>query len=1162
MEDFEIIENYKNAPLKESYITISESVNASVPIFNNIKDVITRNVTISGVTQIWGEFDSLDQEEIGVRRLFDYCNSLNIQTLELFADEIIIKSPLHFPQTEVKIHARVLKFEGNGSIITTPEQFSSGAFQLKRKNILPLDDKGEVKAADGKAGLKGGNIWLYVMEPIVVPDDKIRFVTKGSNGQDAEEGGYLEYQSFEGQSTSPLPLGQLPRRCQDFTHWISQMKTGIYPGYEVIFPPGYQNTLSQYTVIGIKLIAYNDSINFFGFTGGPKNCNGDAGVPISETSTGTPIWPASGPDAYPPGTPGKGGDSGNIHLLHNKVKIGEIISQNFLQLLDNGAAVPGKKTNDVKSYSQEYVLTNNKPFAYITMESVLAYGPIPSTKIATIKVSATTIPNGKAVRSGNPASGSSNYSGTAASVNYIPTNYSNPVPSTTSLEAIIHYAKDAFIAGHRDLTATVLQPYFAFFKNNPLFINSIPQLAYKTELKAYKTELESLQHKLNSNLDYFNNPPGWVPRLSALSNLLLFNNSKGSSISLMYYGMALENRWDKKSNRIKILSQNINNLSQEIEDSQKVYKQSLELFKNEGIRFEQIEIKINSLKDKLKKLNNEIQSSAEMKEKNQELVSGIFKIASAFCKCIPVGQPYIGAAGSVFDAASEIDINSDNAFEEAFKFGNNLGKNIKDFSAKQKDEVLKSSNQMFDGKLKDANNSIENIDLKIEEITADNEKVEKDEKEIKSGNLENLKSKIEKQKADLESEKEKRAEKINGVFTHIEKISDGVSEISGELSKLIKKVDPNDPKILALKAKIAESEYYKPKLQEIMNSLEELTTDKQKLLEGMQRAVNMSTDSFSKINKNLISKIKLSDQKQQLGAGLDINVKLYAKNIKIQAQERLYNYFYHFIKSFQYRYLTNFEDDILGSNIISKIIEFENKHPNDLLDEEVFNKIYENNIKNTFEELANKLIEKQQHLKPLNENKYRLQLSNDQLIELNKNWSIRFNPIKDFKAGSRLYTNARIISIAFAELDITTQDKSLVLDFEFAHSGTSIILGPDQKNYKFVIGKYLDKKSNDYIGAWVDDDPISWNMVYNHLEGSDKISADEKSDSDHLIKFLLLNEKGEEMKSKMFTEHRPGYNSDIILSIDKKRLIENRGEKDKEFKINKLEFFIYYERGA
>lgn len=103
-----------------------------------------------------------------------YHNAKDIKALNIYADRIIVKSPLSVHQANITIYARELIFDdtkGYTYISTTPASKSESPEQFK----------------DGVDGLKGGDLNVYV-NYIDTQDSQPRFISFGGNGQPGGQG--------------------------------------------------------------------------------------------------------------------------------------------------------------------------------------------------------------------------------------------------------------------------------------------------------------------------------------------------------------------------------------------------------------------------------------------------------------------------------------------------------------------------------------------------------------------------------------------------------------------------------------------------------------------------------------------------------------------------------------------------------------------------------------------------------------------------------------------------------------------------------------------------------------------------------------------------------------------------------------------------------------
>lgn len=265
------IEKQRPDPEAFAYITFVEQKAATKEIFNNETDVDqaeeekakinTSSVIVSGVRLVlersekYPLFKRLDGSK-------EHGGRTDLKQLTLCADEVIVRSPLNLPGTDVHIHARRLCFEKDGAIITTPRAVTVQATQRM----------------EGFTGQRAGNVSLFVRD-LETPGTTVRIITTGGNGQPAKRGvagdAGGDMTAWNGHSETPKGFG---------TYGLNWDRTA--GGYEPV-----------YVEVGYK--TYNARTGITSWT---------------KTETfGDKRWPSSGtdPKSYP-GRPGHGGSGGSI----------------------------------------------------------------------------------------------------------------------------------------------------------------------------------------------------------------------------------------------------------------------------------------------------------------------------------------------------------------------------------------------------------------------------------------------------------------------------------------------------------------------------------------------------------------------------------------------------------------------------------------------------------------------------------------------------------------------------------------------------------------------------------------------------------------------------------------------------------------------------------
>ncbi len=182
----------------------------------------------------------------------------DIKEMEIIADRLIIRSPVRLKQTDVTIYARELRFEGDGRIITRPEEITTSPGSDNTGGLL------------GKDGLKAGNVTLHIG---ALSSDALglRFDLTGGSGQ---QGGPGE----NGADGYDNPNGWTSVVCHDYTYY--------YPpqGYLVIYAYGScEGGIDKWPGNGTdakpsgkpgeggfggNIISSSDAVGFFANTGG------------------------------------------------------------------------------------------------------------------------------------------------------------------------------------------------------------------------------------------------------------------------------------------------------------------------------------------------------------------------------------------------------------------------------------------------------------------------------------------------------------------------------------------------------------------------------------------------------------------------------------------------------------------------------------------------------------------------------------------------------------------------------------------------------------------------------------------------------------------------------------------------------------------------------
>ena len=123
-------------------------------------------------------------------------------------DKVGDDGPLLLPQTSVIIHARELRFEGEGALETT----SSANTQVPEPATI---ESGLTRGQDGAPGLKAGDVARYLERFYADPRSGPRLILRGATRQVAldREGDFLPCRNAAGQSTKSLGKAIISRNA-------------------------------------------------------------------------------------------------------------------------------------------------------------------------------------------------------------------------------------------------------------------------------------------------------------------------------------------------------------------------------------------------------------------------------------------------------------------------------------------------------------------------------------------------------------------------------------------------------------------------------------------------------------------------------------------------------------------------------------------------------------------------------------------------------------------------------------------------------------------------------------------------------------------------------------------------------------------------------------
>lgn len=807
-----VIEYDRPLPDAESrdYMQISEVPHA--PELFNDATAETFTVSISGQTLVFaaGHPAHLHQQ---------FNDRRNLRALRLYADKVIIRSPLILPQTEVTIHARELRFEGDGRIDTTPR-----ARGRVPNGATPTDSGGQ----SGDSGHNGGNLNVFVERFFSDATTSTRFVMRGGNGGPA------------GQGRNGFTEQQLIAYFQE--HHPETSAGFLSPEWDALM------ARSGNAICGAG--GFSEAILYF------EERENNRVVSICGSKVA-----ARGEGAVFSGIPGRGGNGGTLRS-----------TMNLAAFADLTGGTPGARGAD-------YIGATTPTRRFIYRVSNTRWNPaIQDFETINSDTTAAKVP-------GANATAPFGSMGSFGSMQVVPT------PGTWlhsfALRSIIQYAKDAYLNGKIAETRQLLGEYQAALRAHERVIGPNEQLtdeefAENVNQDQLLIELENLIHRLDSNLDYFGNPAGWVPMLSFEANFIAFQNEVNHAIPVLYLTYWLNNAATNLQASLAATEQAKDNLEEERTRLETAFNQAqtaIPGLKNEAANIaSQIASFQRQLTNKLAQLEQKARDNVAERNKVPMWKKGL-GILSVAADLVPIGQPTIGRIGAGIGLLAKID--PDKPFESAKAlkpevfgvmsnknirvcFGTNAPSNTSTNSGGSTNDVKKAKQE----RLKRLTECAKFLGAELKEVAALFKEAQVDEKEL-----------------------------------------------AAELEKL----KASDPEFLELTAQ-----------------LQILNVDKERYAQQLAAALQVIGSFSASLAENLVATHELEDRIAANLQALDHGALMHIKEMERRTKDRLLLYQYYLAKSFQYRQLRGYTGNLNLTRLFTRFQQLVEANTSHILTEDEF----------------------------------------------------------------------------------------------------------------------------------------------------------------------------------------------------------------------------------
>ena len=682
-----------------------------------------------------------------------------------------------------------------------PEEFAS--ISTTPDNFRKVADSPN----EGLPGLQAGDLTLYINSFHSDPGTDTRFILEGGKGQ----GGYLGRDGNSGNSLKTVTS------IYDYSktwHWIhfatdeSTLKHVTRVEYYEMEWNGWQ-----------RKEGYNDNDN--------------------ET------WrPVNGEPATPGGMPGRGGNGGEFF---SSIDLG--------QLANNEGGEAGESAGGYKGGAAGIPV----PAYWVKLRNQYNWN-----RSEIVHREYEIIDTHTAVAGQDAISPSAATPGAAGNFTPIDNPFSWFHPH--ALKMTLAHARDTYRFGHLDDAASTLRTYVTTlddFQEAEDYWNTIPA-EWKLEFSQMQDEMRILLHRIDSNLDFYGHPVGWVPMLSFEVTQAAYENEINRAIRVFYLSYWLSHAEYGILQKQDALEENQTKLKEEIAFLQGQYETAVKAIPELKTESVAIKSQIEWLQIRLQEIEKRMWRQAKNKVEGDSWQQ-LLRTAGAICTVFPLGQPVLGSIGQGMKIIADYDPNN------LWPTITNLGGLAGDFSEKAWGVAG------------------ENLAKELENLGT-------------LGKLSNWKMIT-----------EDPGQYLNNLQTATSPFIKTFKSYQKELKNMQVPRDEVEAELVKLKASDAE-------FNQIVDEIAVLLVRKEKFARKLAETLQRTSDLPNRISNNLLAIDALKEDIALNKSDLSPRAVVYVKDMEHRARERLHKYQYYMAKAYEYRLLEPYSSNLNLSSLFDQIV--------------------------------------------------------------------------------------------------------------------------------------------------------------------------------------------------------------------------------------------------
>jgi len=673
--------------------------------------------------------------------------------------------------------------------------------------------------------------------------------------------------------------------------------------------------------------------------------------------------------------------------------------------------------------------------------------------------------------------------------------------SPYAVKMVLAHARDAYLYGYTVETTEILAEYRQLLEASmSLETWAGLEASWQLEFEQMYGEVVTLLHRLGNGLDYFGNPPGWVPMLSFEVTKAFYEQEINRAVRVLYLSYWVQNKAQTVAEKTAALARSREAVWGQTQDFAEQYRQIQALIPKLKSDAAQIAARIgradsggcSGLLCELKRKEEELIARADrIVQKRHEVPwwkKALKGLASVVTSTIG-GAVSGGQAGAVAGLATgSISALSDTflAQEDPWPAINNRTGVAKTFS----DIDFEAA----------AGQWLDNFDDIPEDLNV-----------VESGG-----------DAYLQGLRAQAATMAGGMH---------------QIKEALKQTSLSNEEVAAELKKIKAKDWT---FNHLVDQVTQLAVEKEVFNRQLSAAVQKVSTLANEITNNLLAIDGMNRDASHLNQVLDPRATMYVKDMERRALERLQKYHYYLAKSYEYRLLRPSPMDLNLHYMFTAMQDIVSV--DGTLDEDDFA-----SLKTVYEEQLWDLTDRiyrdyQDNVSYEATAPVRLELSAEQVAALNTGEKVVIS-LRDVARLQYNEENTRIVDVEIDVLEFHVEgvvDWQDYFDLEIEHGGVSR-LQKDGEIYRFVHYKDVTQETN----------PINWNE--RHFADGYWEPVD-RSDASRSMLFSLLENCQQAGTGDIMLYARPGLWAEIVLK--KTPHEENRGD----LVIDTLRLRIRYDR--